>query len=341
MTAPPEETSADLTEQLMQLRSDYRHFACIDLNRTLIESNWNIGKILFDYLSGTVDEGHEGPMRVLEDIGGMIDQRFDSTTLTICLQFYMDHRDVRDVSSLNVLTWPHYRILHYVGDTELRSWYETQAISNGWSVHELRVAIMSEHHDGPEDAAIAQKSPDCVLSDDEFVRDLDVLGFLGANDHRGPIAEPRRCVMDTFADHLIGLNKGYSLASRDKVSVLKGTAYVTDLVFFNYILDCFILVRFIGHEPDASDSDHMIDSIDAFNRRNRPKGKKQTLGILIGYECTTFHITPAMKFNRTNIEAFYGTYHEYLQDFAGACDALMKRMMPEDVYIGMGCVRDR
>lgn len=338
MTAPPEETTVDLTEQLRRLHSDYRHDACIDLNRTLIERNWNIGKFLFDNLSGNVDEG---PMRVLEDIGSMIDQRFSSTTMTICLQFYMDHRDVRDVPSLGALTWPHYRILHYVGDAELRSWYEAQAISNGWSVYELRVAITSENHNGPEDAAIAQDDQDGVLSDDdEFVRDLDVLGFLGASDHRGPVSEPRRCIMDTFADHLIGLDKGYSLASRDKVSVLRGTAYVADLVFFNYVLDCFILVEFIGREPDASDSDRMMDSIDAFNRRNRPKGKKQTLGILVGYERTTFHITPVMKFNRTSIDSFYGTYREYLQDFAGACDALMGRMMPEDVCIGMGCVDD-
>ena len=106
-------------------------------------------------------------------------------------------------------------------------------------------------------------------------------------------------------------------------------------MFFNYILDCFILVNFIRREPDRIDKEIMITSIDAFNRNHRPKGKKQTLGITIGYDGAIFHIVPTMKFNQTNVRAFYGTYQEYLEDFEIACDAIMEQMTPEEAYIGM------
>lgn len=222
------------------------------------------------------------------------------------------------------LTWTHYILLRDVEDNKERARYERFALTNKLNVEELEQGIASgevrrrltSDPGKPVDSGLFGSSSD-------FINDSEVLAFLEINNDgeheketsKNPLSE---IALDTYAKGLISLEHGHSLAFKNKTVTVKGETHSIDLVFFNYNLNCFFLVKFLDHVPDRDDQESLIKSTNAFNRQNRPKGMNLSLGILIGKDSGKYLVVPAMKFTQVGIKSFYESYHGYIIDFANA-----------------------
>ena len=314
--------------------------AATSINIKILERNWLIEKIIAEeeLIEGNNEEHLETFLMTLSNelskCGGAVSINY----LYMCSTYYKTFPEVLSTAwreLLLTITWSHYLILMRIDNETERMWYLNETAAHAWDASTLQHNVDSQQYYRRLDNSESTKTDKQVQSFESKYMSLAgnrmISESLGLYIPREPIVDLRKILMDVFSDSLISSDGGYSLAFKNKVSDFKGKTYVSDLVFFNYNLDCFIIVDFLGYKPDKSDQDCMIESIDAFNRKNRPKGKDQTLGILIGYDGGNFHITPAMKFNKTNIEIFYRSYQKHIQDFAIPTEALLEHLTPDEI----------
>lgn len=188
------------------------------------------------------------------------------------------------------LSWSHYVHLSSVADKVLRDFYAREAAEAGWSVRELERQIDSSYHlrllgarrEGrPEVAAeVTQLEPRTTAND--LLKDPYVFEFLG-------VAEPTRLLerdleqglIDKLQDFLLELGRGFSFVARQKRVTGSDTHYYVDLVFYNYILKCFVLVDLKVGKLTHQDVGQMDFYRRIFDDKVRPEGDNPSIGIIL------------------------------------------------------------
>ena len=149
------------------------------------------------------------------------------------------------------LSWTHYLVLLQVFSKEARDWYEKEAITGTWSVRTLQRNVSSDYY---HRMLLSQKK-DLVKEEMleitkplqekklEFIKNPMVLEFLGIpenNEFREN--ELEKAIINHLQKFLMELGKGYAFIGRQVRIHTEKEDYYIDLVFFNYMLNCFVLI---------------------------------------------------------------------------------------------------
>lgn len=227
------------------------------VNTLLVQRNWLIGyRIAEEELGG--DERSEYGLEVIKKISKELTQRYgkgyDRSNLYHCLKFYKTFPEIVDTvcrQSSILLSWSHYRTLLQVKDPEARDWYEKEAIEQTWSVRTLQRNISSQYYyrmlktQKEEIVESEMKELTAPYQSDklEFIKNPVVAEFLGFSQNTDfTESDLEKSILSNLQKFLMEIGKGYAFVARQQHIHTEKQDYYIDLVFYNYILKCFVLI---------------------------------------------------------------------------------------------------
>jgi len=189
----------------------------------------------------------------------------------------------------NVLSWSHYRTLLQVDDSDAREWYLNEAAAQIWGYRTLQRNIssqyyqrmlMSQHKDvvRKEMLEITQPLQDRL----EFIKNPVIAEFLGMSQNTDfTETELETAILNNIQRFLMELGKGYAFVARQQHIHTEKEDYFIDLVFYNFILKCFILVDLKTSKITHQDVGQMDMYIRMYDALKRTEGDNPTLGIIL------------------------------------------------------------
>jgi predicted nuclease of restriction endonuclease-like (RecB) superfamily len=187
-----------------------------------------------------------------------------------------------------LLGWSHYLVLLRVQKPEARSFYEIEAARESWSVRELErqvAALLFERlamNKNPEQVLSLARQGQQISVPNDVLKDPFVLEF--ADLRNNPTAQERdleQAIVDRLEDFLLEMGKGFCFVARQKRVTLEGDHFYVDLVFYNRLLRCFVLVDLKLGKLTHQDLGQMQMYVNFFDRFQRVEHEAKTIGIVL------------------------------------------------------------
>ncbi len=258
------------------------------VNTAMVSAYWNIGKQIHE-ACGENDRAEYGK-RLLTFLSDKLTvefgKGFDESNLRNMRRFYLTF-PIRDALRLE-LSWTHYRSLMRVKDKDAREFYLQEAIKSGWSSRQLDRQINSFYYQ----RILASKDKTSVADEinilepkpeyEKIVKDPYVLEFLDlpANEHFYE-SELEQALIDHLQKFLLELGRGYSFVARQKHFSVDGRHFYIDLVFYNYILKCFVLIDLKIGDLTHQDLGQMQMYVNYYTREMMSEGDNPPIGIVL------------------------------------------------------------
>jgi predicted nuclease of restriction endonuclease-like (RecB) superfamily len=188
------------------------------------------------------------------------------------------------------LSWTHYRQLTRVSDAKAREWYMQEAAAQNWSSRALDRQIGTLYYErlvlSQDKAAVVDEALEKISSLEksprEFVRDPVMLEFLGLSGS-GKLLESKleQALMDKLQGFLLELGKGFAFVARQQRISTETQDFYIDLVFYNYLLKCFVLVDLKTGKLTHQDIGQMDMYVRMYDDLRRGEDDNPTVGILL------------------------------------------------------------
>ncbi len=284
------------------------------VNTAMVQAYWNVGRLIVEHEQGGAKRAAYGEA-ILEDLSRRLTvefgRGFDVTNLRKMRQFYrmFEIRDAvrlesgktkRDAARLvsavetirhmacDELSWSHYRLLMQVEDFGARGWYMNEAAEQHWSTRQLERQISVLYYDrllaSRKKAPVRKEAATklAMVEPAQFIRDPYVLEFLNLKDYpalRESAVE--QAIIDNLQTFLLELGKGFSFVARQKRLRFEDEDFYVDLVFYNYLLKCFVLIDLKAGKLTHQDIGQMDSYVRVFDSHARPKSDNPTIGLIL------------------------------------------------------------
>lgn len=269
------------------------------VNVALVKRNWLLGKRISEEELKSENRSETYGKRIIRELAKELTKiygkGFGSTNLWYFVQFYRAFPNIlHSVSgeSRGLLSWTHYRHLLRVEDKAARDWYEHEAYEQTWSARTLdrnistqyyyRLLMTSDaHKDGVTEEMEEKTSPyqDHRL---EFIKDPVIAEFLGFSpDASIQESELEGAIIDNLQQFLLELGKGYAFVARQQHIKTDIDDFYIDLVFYNIILKCYVLIDLKTGPITHQDVGQMDMYVRMYDDLKRGPDDNPTLGIVI------------------------------------------------------------
>ena len=220
------------------------------VNVAMVHAYWNIGRIIFENEQQGIERAGYGKQLITELANKLVEEfgdGFGYRNLWYMRSFYVAFPILHAVRA--ELTWTHYRRLLHVANTSARDFYLIEAIGNRWSTRELdrqinsllyeRLALSME-----KDKVLSLAQNGQLISEPrDIIKDPYVLEFLELKENRIYLEKDlETALIDKLQEFMLELGKGFSFVSRQQRITIDGDHFYIDLVFYNFILKCFVLI---------------------------------------------------------------------------------------------------
>lgn len=259
------------------------------VNYILVKTYWEIGKVIVEFeQQGKVkaDYGTELLDRLAADLRSKFGKGFSRRNVLDMRRFYIIFPKWQTVSA--ELSWSHYVQLIGIEDDLSRGFYEKQCIKEKWSVRELsrqkdsalfeRLALSKDKRGVMELSHKGQQ----IKHPRDIIKEPYVLEFLGIQpDLNHSEAELEQKIIDNLQMFLLELGRGFSFVGRQfRVSFRQNHFYV-DLVFYNRILKCFVLIDLKINSVNHSDVGQMNMYLNYFAKEENAEDDNPPIGIIL------------------------------------------------------------
>ena len=189
------------------------------------------------------------------------------------------------------LSWTHYRLLIRVDDESARLWYMNEAAEQNWSsralarqIHSLYFQrLLSSRDKRPVIEEMLQKTASLAPSPRDFIRDPVVLEFLDLPAGTSGLRESRleQAIIGRLQHFLLELGKGFAFVARQQRVSTETKDFFIDLVFYNYILKCFVLIDLKVDELTHADIGQMDMYVRLYEDQHKRKEDNPTVGLIL------------------------------------------------------------
>lgn len=258
------------------------------VNSAMVSAYWNIGKQIYEVCgeSERAEYGKQLLQYLSERLTAEFGKGFTASNLRNMRQFYMIFPNCDALRS--ELSWTHYRSLMRVSDEAAREFYLEEAVKSGWSSRQLDRQINSFYYQrilASQDKSSVAAEIDTLEPKPEYekiIKDPYVLEFLDlpANEHFYE-SELEQALIDHLQKFLLELGRGYSFVARQKHFNMDGRHFYIDLVFYNYILKCFVLIDLKIGDLTHQDIGQMQMYVNYYTRRMMNEGDNPPIGIVL------------------------------------------------------------
>ena len=186
------------------------------------------------------------------------------------------------------LSWSHYLVLMRIDNVDERHFYEIEAANNGWSVSELRRQRDSSLYErlllsSDKDKVFElSKKGQIIEKPSDAVKDPYILEFLGLQEK--PVyseTELESRIIEHLQTFLLELGKGYTFVGRQKRFTFDEEHFYVDLVFYNRLLKCFVLIDLKRGKLKHQDLGQMQMYVNYYDRYEKTEDESPTIGILL------------------------------------------------------------
>lgn len=295
-------------------------------NSAMVLAYWQIGRSIVEQ-QGDTERAEYGTQfiselskRLTNDFG----RGFDERNLRNMRAFYLAFPNWNTVCT--ELSWSHYRTVLRVENAEARNWYIHEAASQAWSVRQLDRQISTLYYDrllmsrDKESVALEAKEKLSTVKKEEFIKDPYVLEFLGLKEY--PALQESKLeqgLIDNLQEFLLELGKGFCFVARQKRMRYDDEDFYLDLVFYNSILKCHILIDLKIGKLTHQDVGQMDSYIRMFDALYKNVDDNPTIGIILCSEKSEAIVKYSVLNDRKNVFAskyqFTLPSEEELQDY--------------------------
>ncbi|MBQ5643044.1 MAG: DUF1016 family protein [Bacteroidaceae bacterium] len=288
-------SSGDIFRDAQDIIEHTRNYAYQAVNVAMIQRNWLLGKRISDEdLQGEnrAEYGKEIIKSLSEHLTGIYGKGFAKSNLYQFVQFYKYFPDIFHALSGKspVLSWTHYRTLLRVNDSEAREWYLREAMKEAWSVRTLDRNVASQYY-----YRLLQSQNKQVVKNEmqqitapyqqdklEFIKNPIVAEFLGLSSN-SDFSESRleSSIITHIQKFVMELGKGYAFVARQQHIKTDMGDYFIDLVFYNYILKCFLLIDLKTERITHQDVGQMDMYVRMYDSIKRTEGDNPTIGLIL------------------------------------------------------------
>lgn len=244
----------DIYSSIKELMDNARNNVAREVNNILIQTYWEIGRIIVEEEQGNSDRAEYGK-QLVTDLSKKLTKEygkgFSRSNLQNMRNFYLSYLICQTLSGK--LSWSHYCELLSISDEKKRSFYEKEAINANWSVRELkrqmktslfeRLLLSSGDENKEKVLELALKGNEINRASD-VIKDPYVFEFLGLPEEK-PIMESNleKALITHIEKFLLELGKGFMYVGSQQRVTLGNTHYYVDMVFYNKILRSYVLIE--------------------------------------------------------------------------------------------------
>lgn len=258
------------------------------VNIEMLNLYWNIGKVIMEIQQG--DERASYGEAVLEKLSQRLTDEFgkgfSSRNLRTMRKFYLTYPIWKTVSSK--LSWSHYLELIKIEEEPKRSFYLNEAINSMWSVRELqrqRDSLLYERlalSANKEKTLELSEKEQILKSSKDLVKDPFVLEFLDIKENTNYLeSDLEKNILEHLKEFLLELGKGFSYVGNQVRLTLEEEHFYPDLVFYNRLLKCFVIIDLKIGKVTHQDIGQMQMYVNYYDREIKKDDENQTVGILL------------------------------------------------------------
>ena len=280
----------NLMVQIGLALSEGRKSAAKTVNSILVQTYWTIGKYIVEFEQDGKEHakyGDELLLRLSRDLTIQYGKGFSRSNLTYIRKLYMTFPKCETLS--HILSWSHYfEILKLDTDLEI-NFYIRQCEIENWSVRELKRQMKSMlfHRlalsKNKEEIIKLSKEGQQLQTPKDIIKDNYVLEFLGLperEEYKEEDVENR--IIENLQHFLLELGRGFAFIGRQYKLQIGARQFRVDLVFYNHILKCFVLIDIKRGEIEHYDVGQMNMYLNYFKNEQNSEGDNLPIGIVLG-----------------------------------------------------------
>lgn len=280
-----------LLDALRGLIQQGRQQALRAVDMVQVRTCWEIGRHIVEFEQGGETRAAYGKKllpKLAESLTREFGKGFDASNLRYMRLFFQAFPMCDALR--HELSWTHYRLLLRVNSSQARQWYMTEAAVQNWSSRALDRQIDTLYYErlllsGDKVGVSAEASANLAAlpqTPREFVRDPVMLEFLGLPG-TGKLLESKleQALMDKLQSFLLELGKGFAFVARQQRISTEHQDFYIDLVFYNYLLKCFVLIDLKTGKLTHQDIGQMDMYVRMYDELKRGPEDNPTVGILL------------------------------------------------------------
>ena len=315
------EISNNYINEIKKILKNARQKAYTAVNSAMVEAYWEIGRRIVEEEQNGKERAEYGK-EILQNLSKELTEEFGKgysyRTLREIRQFYLMFSDFEKWRTVSAkLTWSHFQKVLRVSDEKARIFYLTEATENMWSVRTLDRNISTLYYNRIV-ASIDKKTVEDEMKEkikslqtEEFIKNPVVLEFLDLPSNMSYTeSQLEKALTDDIQKFMMELGKGFAFVERQQHIRTENSDFYIDLVFYNYILKCFVIVELKTGKLTHQDIGQLDMYVRMYDDLKKQENDNPTIGLLL---CTDTDST-VIKYSvlNDNKNLFASKYVNYL-----------------------------
>lgn len=285
------ETQNNIYQEIKKILQQARNKVYQTANSTMVETYWQIGKRIVEEEQNGKERAEYGKnliqtlsKRLFQEFG----KGFSETNLEQMRKFYKVYEIPQTLSEKFRLSWSHYLILMRMKNIDERKFYEIEAVENSWSLRELRRQIDSALYErlvlskDKEKVKFLALKGQIIEKTKDVIKDPYILEFLGLEEQNNYSEnELETAIINNLEKFIMELGKGFLFQGRQVRFTFDEEHYFVDLVFYNRLLKCFVLIDLKIGKLKHQDLGQMQMYVNYYDRFVKLPDENKTIGIII------------------------------------------------------------
>ena len=310
-------TNKNILTEIKSIISTSRDKAirAVDNERTMMY--WTIGKRIFEEEQQEKDRAEYGTYLIkllAEQLEPEYGSGFSVRQLELIRQFYRIFPIANALRSQ--LSWTHYRTLIRIDNQDKREFYIAETVKNNWSVRQMERQVYSNlferlflSNDVESVLAVAKKEKE-ITDAKEIIKDPMCLEFLGLKREAAYYEKDiEQAIITHLQDFLLELGNGFAFVARQKRIHIDGDDFFIDLVFYNRLMQCFVIIEIKTDKLTHQDIGQLQMYVNYYDRIEKTDFENPTIGILLCAEKNNAVVKITLpENNKTIIASQYKLY---------------------------------
>ena len=281
--------TSNIIEDARTIINSTRSSAVRSVDFCRVQMYWNLGKRIFEEEQQGKDRADYGTY-LIKNLANTLESEYGSgfgvRQLEQSRQFYRIYPIANALRSQ--LNWTQYRLLIQISDPSKREYYELESVNNGWTARETERQIdsmlyerllMSNDKEKVLSVARKERIPE---NPTDIIKEPMILEFLGL-ERKAEYYEKdlESALIDHLQQFLLELGNGFSFIARQKRLLIEDDEYFADLVFYNRLLRCFVVIELKTKKLTHEDLGQLQMYVNYFDRNEKLPDENPTIGILL------------------------------------------------------------
>ena len=315
-----EKNNAEMIQEIKDVILSSRKKVAYEVNNTMLYAYWNVGRIIVENeQNGNIkaEYGKQIMKELSKELRKILGSGFSVSNLFNMRKLYITYPKFQTVSGK--LSWSHYCELLSIENADERNFYEKECLNSNWSVRELKRQLetslferllLSEGKKNKEKVYELSKDGQTLNTPEDVLKEPYVFEFLGVKENK-PILEKdlEQKLVKHIEEFLLELGKGFMFVGTQQRVTLGNTHYYVDMVFYNKILKCYVLIDLKIGQMKAEYAGQMNMYLNYYNEEINDKEDNKPIGIILCKSKKDIAIDYALGGLSNNVFASTYTYY--------------------------------